>query len=95
MSGGDSDPLIPPVSTPLPAPHKVDNTRLRSIRTSKMEKYVLHLLDERPGTSVQQLAAAAEGMSHPLVWAVLHEQLLYPCHLQHVQAVRPKDHLSR
>lgn len=76
------------------SPKKVNSGRPRSVRTPEMEERVLNLLEERPSTSVRRLAAA-EGVSHSLVWGVLHEQLLYPYHVQRVQALRPEDHLSR
>jgi hypothetical protein len=59
-----------------------------------MEVRVLRRVEEDPGTSVRR-TAAAEGISVPLVWRILHEQSLYPYHIQRLQALTPPDHRAR
>jgi hypothetical protein len=55
-----------------------------------MEVRVLRRVED-PGTSVRRIAAA-EGIG---VWRILHEQSLYPYHIQRVQALTPPDHRAR
>jgi hypothetical protein len=58
-----------------------------------MEVRVLRRVAEDPGTRVRRIATA-EGIGVPLVWRILHEQSLYPYHIQRVQALTP-DHRAR
>jgi hypothetical protein len=59
-----------------------------------MEVLVLRRIEEDPGTSVRSIAAA-EGIGVLLVWRILHEQSLYPYHIQRVQVLTPPDHCAR
>jgi hypothetical protein len=59
-----------------------------------MEVRVLRRVEENPRTSVHR-NAAAEGIGVPHVWRILHEQSLYPYHIQRVQALTPPDHHAR
>jgi hypothetical protein len=49
-------------------------------------------MEEDPGTSVRRIAAV-EGV--PLVLRILHEQSLYPYHIQRVHVLTPPDHRAR
>jgi hypothetical protein len=49
---------------------------------------MLRRVEEDSGTSVRRIAAA-EGIGASLVWRILHEQSLYPYHIQQVQALTP------
>jgi hypothetical protein len=42
-----------------------------------MEVNLLRRVEDEPGTSVRGIAAA-EGISVPLVWRILHEKSLHP-----------------
>jgi hypothetical protein len=75
-------------------PRVIDRGRTRSVRMPNMEERILRRVEEDPTTSVRRIAAA-EGISHPLVWSILHEQSLYPYHIQRVQALRPPDYQAR
>jgi hypothetical protein len=68
-----------------------DSGRPRSVRIPDMEVRILRRVEEDPGTSVRGIKAA-EGIGVPLVWRILHEQSLYPYHIQRVQALTPADH---
>jgi hypothetical protein len=59
-----------------------------------MEVRVFRRMEEDPRTSVRRIAAA-EGIGVPLLWRILHEQSLYPYHIQLVQALTPPDHRAR
>lgn len=76
------------------APATSDRGRPRTIRMPVVEERTLQLVEENPETSVRRIAAAV-GVNYPLVWAILHEQLLYPYHVQRVQALRPQDPPAR
>lgn len=75
-------------------PRVIDRGRTRSLRTPDMEERILRRVEEDPRTSVRRIAAA-EGINHRLVWSILHEQSLYPYHIQRVQALRPPDYQAR
>jgi Transposase. len=69
--------------------------RPRSVSTPRAEEEILALVEQNPGTSVRRISAEV-GISGPLVWRILHEQLLYPYHVQRVQALNPiNDHQAR
>lgn len=59
-------------------------------RTVELEEAILNEVEQRPSTSTRQIAANF-GVSHTLVWSVLRDQLLYPYHIQRVQALLPRD----
>jgi len=62
----------------------------RARRTPDFEEAVLHHVDGDPSTSTRTIARAM-GVSHSIIWNVLHEQQLHPYHLQRVQAMGPAD----
>lgn len=68
--------------------------RPRSVSTPRSEEAVLARVEQNPETSVRRISAEV-GISAPLVWRILHEQLLYPYHVQRVQALNPLDHEAR
>jgi hypothetical protein len=51
-------------------------------------------VDQNPRTNVRRIAAAV-GIGVPLFWRILHEQSLYPYHIQRVQALTPPNHRAR
>lgn len=73
---------------------RVGNCGRPRIREPDAEERVLDLVDENPDRSTRHLAAEV-GMSHMAVWRVLHEQQLYPYHVQTVQALQPGDYAPR
>jgi hypothetical protein len=57
-------------------------------RRSTDEEDVLRAVKRSPGTSTRRLARRHQISQRTLV-RVLHDQLLYPFHVQHVQALQP------
>lgn len=57
--------------------------RKRFVRTVDVEENILHRIDENPKTSIRVISREI-GISHCTVWRILHEQLLYPYHIQRV-----------
>lgn len=51
---------------------------------------MLFLIEEDPSLSTRTIANQ-EGLSHSTVWRILHEMLLYPYHIQRVQALEEGD----
>jgi hypothetical protein len=51
-------------------------------------------MEEDPGTNVR-IIATADDTGVPLVWRILHEQSLYPCHIHRVQAFSHPDHRAK
>lgn len=76
------------------APRTQDRGRPRTTRTPDLEQRVLEHVEENPGTSVRRISAV-EGVAKSVVWNILHEQLLYPYHVQRVQALQPHDRPGR
>ena len=70
--------------------HHVREGRPRSI-TPYVEERVLRSVHERPSTSTRRIATQERVLSHSSVWRILHRQLLYPYHLQRVQALNNAD----
>jgi hypothetical protein len=64
------------------------------ISASLREVRILRRVEEDPGTSARRIAAA-EVIGVPLVWRILHEQSLYPYHIQRAQVLTPPDHRAR
>lgn len=71
-----------------------DNGRPRTTKTVETEERILNAVDANPGTSTRRIAAQ-EDIGHSTVWEVLNEQLLYPFHIQNVQALSCEDALTR
>jgi len=59
-------------------------------RTPETEAAVLNSVDENPEISTRKIAFNLN-ISHVLVWRILHDFLLYPYHIQRVQALLPRD----
>jgi hypothetical protein len=64
--------------------------RLREVSTN-IEEQVLDMTSRDPGTSTRQVAAVV-GVLHQSVWRVLQDQLLYPYHVQQLQALSLADY---
>jgi hypothetical protein len=71
-------------------PSTSDRGVQRQVRTPNFDEDILTRVEEEPGVSTRKLAALLN-VSHMTVWRVLHEQLLYPYHIQRVQALGPAD----
>ena len=59
-----------------------------------VEEAVLHAVEEDPTTSTRKIAANLN-ISNVQVWRILKNQLLYPYHIQRVQALLPADFPQR
>lgn len=75
-------------------PNKKDCGRNRTTRTPQAEEIVLQQIEANPGSSTRRISAQTN-ISKSTVWEILHEELLYPYHLQRVQALKPQDFLPR
>src|SRR6195952_3782061 len=64
--------------------------RERSARTPAIEEEVLNIISDHP-TSTRKIATNFN-ISHQTIWRILREQLLYPYHIQRVQALLPRDY---
>lgn len=62
----------------------------QTVRTLELEEGILHEIEENPATSTRKIATTFN-VSHFLVWKILIENLLYPYHIQRVQALLPRD----
>lgn len=76
------------------SPRPRDRGRERFVRTPAVEERILHRVEENPGTSIRRIANM-ERVSPASVWRTVHEQLLYPYHIQRVQALNPTDYEQR
>jgi hypothetical protein len=68
--------------------------RHRSDFVIDAEEAILDIAEENPGVSTRQLTSQA-GISRDVVMRTLQEQLLYPYHIQRVQALVPEDYPKR
>lgn len=75
-------------------PRNHDRGRNLTVRTPDVEERILVHVEEDPGISVRRIAAR-ENVSRHSVWMTLHTQLLYPYHIQRVQALAPADYPVR
>lgn len=73
---------------------KHDCGRQREVRTPALEEAVLNLVDEQPDISTRKIGLQLH-VNHMTVFAILKEQLLYPYHIQRVQALLPRDFPNR
>lgn len=73
---------------------KHDCGRQRDVRTPALEEAVLNLIDEQADISTRKIALQLH-VNHVTVFAILKEQLLYPYHIQRVQALLPRDFPNR
>lgn len=62
----------------------------RTARTEETEIAVLNSVEQNPEISSRKIASNLN-ISHILVWRILHDFLLYPYHIQRVQALLPRD----
>lgn len=72
---------------------KIDNSSKGAhptVRTPEIEEAVLNTVEEHPETSTRKIAGTLN-ISHVLVWKILIDNLLYPYHIQRVQALLPRD----
>lgn len=67
-----------------------DAGRPRTVRTPQVEEAVLNEIDQHPDTSTRKIAEHLN-ISHQVVWRTLNDSLLYPYHIQRVQALLPRD----
>lgn len=58
--------------------------------TPQMEEQVLNEIEDSPTTSTRKIAHTLN-ISHSTVWRILKKYLLYPYHIQRVQALLPDD----
>lgn len=73
---------------------KYDCGRQREVRTPALEEAVLNLVYEQPDISTRKIALQLN-INHMTAFAILKEQLLYPYHIQRVQALLPRDFPNR
>lgn len=62
----------------------------QTARTQEIEEEVLNSIEEDPNLSTRKISRNLN-ISHVLVWRILHDFLLYPYHVQRVQALLPRD----
>lgn len=67
-----------------------DRGRPRHVRTVDREERIIERVEENPGTSTRKMALQ-EGIANSTIWETLHEELLYPFHVQKVQALYEGD----
>lgn len=65
------------------------NARPQTV-TPEMEEQVLNEIEENSTTSTRNIAQTLQ-ISHTTVWKILKRNLLYPYHIQRVQALLPGD----
>lgn len=65
-----------------------------TMRTPELEEAVLNTVEEHPETSTRKIAVMLN-VSHFLIWKIIVDNLLYPFHIQRVQALLPRDFPSR
>jgi hypothetical protein len=68
--------------------------RPRTIRTPELEEAVLDEISEHPETSTRKISQTLN-VNHMTVWQILKDQLLYPYHVQRVQALLLRDFQPR
>lgn len=71
-----------------------DTGRPRQARNPAVDEEILNVIDENPGMSTRQIARHLD-VSRSTVWRVLHENMLYPYHIQRVQGLLPRDFPQR
>lgn len=71
-----------------------DKGRPRTRRTHDFEEAILDHVAENPSVSTRQLAVTFN-VDHMTAWRTIHDQLLYPYHLQRVQGLSPADYPQR
>lgn len=62
----------------------------QTTRTPETEEAVLNLVEQNPNISTRKIGNILN-ITHVLVWRILQSYLLYPYHIQRVQALLPRD----
>ncbi|GFR00619.1 uncharacterized protein TNCT_105221 [Trichonephila clavata] len=70
--------------------HKPDSGRQRISRTVDAEERVVHALQRNPSTSIRVVSRETH-IPQTIVWRIVHDEGLYPYHLQRVRALQPGD----
>ena len=65
-----------------------------TIRTVQLEEEVLNMVEESAGISTRKIGNELN-VSYKTVWSILKDYLLYPYHVQRVQALLPRDFPTR
>lgn len=65
-----------------------------SMLPPEMEEAVLQEIEDDPATSTRKIASDLN-LSHVTVWRIFKSQMLYPYHIQRVQALLPRDFPQR
>lgn len=73
----------------------VDCGAPRTAQTVENEENVLIAVEQNPRNSTRRLANELGNTNHVNVWRIIHEQQLYPYHLQRVQALSEADFPAR
>jgi len=68
----------------------IEGGRPRTARTVQQEQRILARVAANAGTITRRLSSA-EGVHRSTLWRILHEDRLYPYHLQRVQCLKPGD----
>jgi len=68
----------------------IEGGRPRTARTVQQEQRILAHVTANPGTSTRTISAA-EGVHRNTLWRILHEDRLYPFHLQSLQGLKLED----
>lgn len=68
----------------------IEGGRPRTARTVQQEQRILAHVAANTGTSTRTISAA-EGVHRNTVWRILHEDRLYPYHMQSVQGLKLED----
>lgn len=71
-----------------------DAGRWRHVRDPEMEERILRECEDNPSTSTRSIARTT-GVSKSTVWKILHEERLFPYHLQRTQALKAADYPRR
>ncbi|GBO09740.1 hypothetical protein AVEN_148158-1 [Araneus ventricosus] len=66
----------------------------RSMRTPQILKDILQGVGDRPDIRTREVSRAVI-VPHSIVWRVLRDEGLHPCHVQKVQALIPADYAPR
>lgn len=72
----------------------VNAGRQREVRTVEVEERILRRVENTPDISTRALGQEL-GIGHATVWRVLHEDFLYPYHVQRVQGLNDQDYAHR
>jgi len=68
----------------------IEGGRPRTARTVQQDQQILAHVAANPGISTRRISSG-EGVHRCTVWWILHEDRLYPYHLQGLQGLKPED----